>query len=40
MENGRFAFFSPPLYPAPLGGLGETYYDHRRLIEKCVVTSY
>jgi len=32
MENGRFAFLSPPL-----GDLGATYYDHLNLIEKRVV---
>ena len=31
-ENGRFAFFSPPLE-----GLEATYYDYLRLTEKCAV---
>jgi len=33
MENGRFAFLSPP----PLWGLRATYDDHLRLIGKRVV---
>ena len=32
MENGRFAFFEPPL-----GHLGATYGDHLRLIGKRIV---
>jgi len=31
-DNGRFAFFEPPV-----GGLGATYNDHHRLIGKRVV---
>ena len=32
MENGRFAFLSPPLR-----GLGAMHDDHLRLIGKCIV---